>query len=53
MKKSVLRKELGIKRGGRIQISSHGAGIFSVQVIRNGRVREDIDIPKDVFQKAN
>jgi hypothetical protein len=44
MKKSVLRKELGIKRGGRIQISS--------QVIRGGKVREDIDIPKDVLQKA-
>jgi len=44
MKKGLIRKELGIKGGGRIQISSHGAGLYSVQVIRNGKVREDIDI---------
>lgn len=52
MKKSIIRKELGIKRGGRLQLSSHGAGLYSVQVIRHGKVREDIDIPNQVVHLA-
>ena len=52
MKKGLIRKELGIKGGGRIQISSHGAGLYSVQVIRNGKVREDIDISDRVVHLA-
>ena len=50
MKKAIIRNQLGIKRGGRMQISSHGAGLYSVQVIRHGKIREDIDIPDRVVR---
>lgn len=52
MKKSVIRTELGIKRGGRMQISSHGCGEYSVQIIRNGKVCENITIPDRVVRLA-
>ena len=52
MKKQIIREELGIKGGGRLQISYHGAGLYSVQVIRHGKVREDIDIPDRVVHLA-
>ena len=49
MKKELLRRKLGIKKGGRMQLSSHGAGIYSVQIIRKGKIHEDIDIPPEVL----
>lgn len=52
MKKNIIRKEIGIKKGGRLQISSHGVGRYSVQVIRNGKIREDIDIPDRIVRAA-
>jgi len=52
MKKSIIRKEMGIKNGGRLQISYHGANQYSVQVIRAKRVREDIDIPNRIVELA-
>lgn len=53
MKKGIIRKELRLKKGGRLQISSHGAGSFSVQVIRGGKIREDIDIPDRIVALAH
>ena len=52
MRKGIIRQELGIKKGGKIQVSSHGAGIYSVQVIRNGKVRENIDLPAETLKRA-
>ena len=52
MKKSVIRKELGIKKGGRLQISAHGCAMHSVQVFRNGRLAEDCNIPREIARKA-
>jgi hypothetical protein len=52
MKKSVIRTEMGLKRGGRMQISYHGAGRYSIQVFRGGKLREDCDIPAEVISKA-
>ena len=42
MKKSKLRKVLKIKRGGRVQLSEHGASEKSIQIIRAGKVCEDV-----------
>ena len=44
--KDKIRKTMGIKKGGSMQISSHGAGEYSVQIIRGGKVCENISIPK-------
>lgn len=37
LKKSELRKKLGIKKGGRLQINSHGCGNYSVLVFRKNK----------------
>ena len=38
-----IRARYGIK-GGRVQISAHGCGRYSVQVFRAGRLAEDFDV---------
>lgn len=52
MKKGKIRKMMKLKKGGRMQISSHGAGMFSIQVIRGGKVRENMDLPDRVIREA-
>jgi len=52
MKKELLRRKLGIKKDGRMQLSSHGTGIYSVQIIRKGKIHEDIDIPPEVLKEV-
>ena len=50
--KGIVRKEMELKKGGRTQISSHGAGEFSIQIIRAGKVNENCTIPPEIVKKA-
>lgn len=44
-----IRKELGLGKG-RIQLSSHGAGKYSLQLFLKGKLTADINISRENFR---